>query len=203
MSSDVKTTTLCKIVLLGDTGVGKTSISIRFVQDTFAKYQEPTIGAAYLTKTLHRPNHSVKFEIWDTAGQERYRALVPLYYRSAQIAIVVYDISVKSSYEQAKIWINRVKQDHNSCLIFLVGNKSDAAEKRIISEDTAQQYAIKHNILFMEVSAKNGDHIADLFNIIADEVPTLPPIHRGGKNIVDVNALNGDTDSMLNKCCYG
>ena len=200
-----KTMYSSKLVLLGETGVGKTSIAFRYVQDKFVKYQESTIGAGFLSKIQERPEHMVKYEIWDTAGQERYRALVPLYYRGANIAIIVYDITAKPSFQQAKIWVNRVQKEHPTCKIYLVRNKLDHPSKRIIHKNDALAYADDKNIVFMEVSAKTKDNIEELFNVIADEIPKLPPTINPNNTFQLEN--NNDDDSYYNYylggCCSG
>ena len=112
-----------KLVLLGDTAVGKSCIAVRFVRDEFSEFQEPTIGAAFLTSNINYNNINYRFEIWDTAGQERYRSLAPMYYRGSSAAIIVYDITQKDSFYGAKSWINEVKKRASHCKIILVGNK--------------------------------------------------------------------------------
>jgi len=98
------------VVLLGDTAVGKSCLVVRFVRDEFFEFQEPTIGAAFLTQTVSLDDATVKFEIWDTAGQERYRSLAPMYYRGAAAAIVVYDITNKDSFNGAKSWVKELQR---------------------------------------------------------------------------------------------
>jgi len=115
-----------KLVLLGETSVGKTCVTIRFVKDEFFEFQEPTIGAAFLTQTITIDNTTVKFEIWDTAGQERYRSLAPMYYRGATSAIIVYDITSPSSFEGAKSWVKELQRRGDPhCVIALAANKAD------------------------------------------------------------------------------
>lgn len=99
-----------KLVLLGDTAVGKSCLVVRFVRDEFFEFQEPTIGAAFLTQTVALDDATVKFEIWDTAGQERYRSLAPMYYRGAAAAIIVYDITNPDSFEGAKSWVKELQR---------------------------------------------------------------------------------------------
>ena len=188
-----------KIVLLGETGVGKSSISARFVQDTFSEYLELTIGAAYMTKKVTRPSHTVKFDIWDTAGQERYSALVPLYYRGAHVALVVYDIGNAETYDRAKIWIARVKRDHPTCLMYLIGNKSDKSNLRQMHERATHKYATDNGLFFMEVSAKSGKNIPELFNQIADKIPSLPPI----PTTTHQSIMNDNEEYSWSSCCYG
>merc|ERR1712174_192060 len=102
-----------KLVLLGDTSVGKSSIVIRFVKGQFSEYQESTIGAAFLTQTVPVQDCTVKFEIWDTAGQERYHSLAPMYYRGAQAAVVIYDVTSNDSFERAQRWISELRDQAN------------------------------------------------------------------------------------------
>ncbi|MEE8478850.1 MAG: GTP-binding protein, partial [Candidatus Neomarinimicrobiota bacterium] len=120
----------CKVVFLGDTSVGKSCLAVRFVRNDFFEFQEPTIGAAFLSKTMTYNNKRYKFEIWDTAGQERYRSLAPMYYRGARAAVIVYDITHEDSFKGAKSWIRELKKKTSNCLIILVGNKIDLKEKR-------------------------------------------------------------------------
>lgn len=120
-----------KLVLLGDTAVGKSCLVVRFVRDEFFEFQEPTIGAAFLTQSVTLDNTIVKFEIWDTAGQERYRSLAPMYYRGAAAAIVVYDITNKESFNGAKSWVKELQRRGDpNVVIALAGNKSDLPNKR-------------------------------------------------------------------------
>ena len=99
-----------KLVLLGESAVGKSSMALRFVNGRFSEFQENTIGAAYLTKSVVIDDNAVKFEIWDTAGQERYNSLAPMYYRGAQAAIVVYDITNADTFERAKSWVKELQR---------------------------------------------------------------------------------------------
>jgi small GTP-binding protein len=120
-----------KLVLLGESSVGKSSLVLRFVKGQFHEFQESTIGAAFLTQTVQIDDTTVKFEIWDTAGQERYHSLAPMYYRGAQAAIVVYDLSNKETFQKAQTWVKELqRQASPSIVIALAGNKLDLAQKR-------------------------------------------------------------------------
>merc|ERR1712195_323291 len=99
-----------KLVLLGDSAVGKSSLVLRFVRGQFFEYQESTIGAAFLTQNVSLNDYTVKFEIWDTAGQERYHSLAPMYYRGAAAAVVVYDITNADSFQRAKSWVKELQK---------------------------------------------------------------------------------------------
>merc|ERR1712137_1476188 len=161
-----------KLVLLGESAVGKSSLVLRFVKGQFLDFQESTIGAAFLTQTVCLNDTTVKFEIWDTAGQERYHSLAPMYYRGAQAAIVVYDITNADSFDRAKNWVKELQRQGNpNIVISLAANKLDLESKRAVSADTAQAYAEENGILFMETSAKTAANVNELFVAIAKKLP--------------------------------
>ncbi len=164
----------CKVVFLGDTSVGKSCLAVRFVRNDFFEFQEPTIGAAFLSKTMTYNNRRYKFEIWDTAGQERYRSLAPMYYRGARAAVIVYDITHEDSFKGAKSWIRELKKKTSNCLILLVGNKIDLIEKRKVNVDDVRDYARDNNIIYMESSAKTGLNVEQIFTNIAHNLPEEP-----------------------------
>ena len=164
----------CKVVFLGDTSVGKSCLAVRFVRNDFFEFQEPTIGAAFLSKTMTYNNKRYKFEIWDTAGQERYRSLAPMYYRGARAAAVVYDITHEDSFKGAKSWIRELKKKTSNCLILLIGNKIDLIEKRRVNVDDVRNYARDNNIIYMESSAKTGTNVDQIFTNIAHNLPEEP-----------------------------
>uniref|UniRef100_A0A7S2NFX2 Uncharacterized protein n=1 Tax=Zooxanthella nutricula TaxID=1333877 RepID=A0A7S2NFX2_9DINO len=158
-----------KLVLLGDASVGKSCLVVRFAKGEFYEYQEPTIGAAFLTQMVSLGSEVVKFEIWDTAGQERYKSLAPMYYRGAAAAVVVYDITSRESFEAAKAWV--VELSNHDTLIALAGNKADLEANRAIDQATARAYADSMNILYMETSAKSGQNVNEIFHEVAVRLP--------------------------------
>nr|XP_012421382.1 PREDICTED: ras-related protein Rab-5C isoform X2 [Odobenus rosmarus divergens] len=156
-----------KLVLLGESAVGKSSLVLRFVKGQFHEYQESTIG--------------VKFEIWDTAGQERYHSLAPMYYRGAQAAIVVYDITNTDTFARAKNWVKELqRQASPNIVIALAGNKADLASKRAVEFQEAQAYADDNSLLFMETSAKTAMNVNEIFMAIAKKLPKNEPQNAAG-----------------------
>ncbi|KAF8378808.1 hypothetical protein HHK36_030157 [Tetracentron sinense] len=156
-----------KLVLLGDSGVGKSCIVLRFVRGQFDPTSKVTVGASFLSQTIAlQDSTTVKFEIWDTAGQERYAALAPLYYRGAAVAVVVYDITSSESFSKAQYWVKEL-QKHGSpdIVLALVGNKADLEEKREVPIQDGMDYAEKNGMFFIETSAKTADNINQLFEV--------------------------------------
>jgi len=191
-----------KLVLLGETSVGKSSLVIRFVKGQFHEYQESTIGAAFLTQTVVVGDYTVKFEIWDTAGQERYHSLAPMYYRGAAAAIVVYDITSAPSFGRAKTWVKELqRQGSQDVVIALAGNKVDRESERKVSADEARKYAEENGLAFIETSAKTNINVRELFLAIARKLPKdNAETTRKDKGILLDSDFDGDRRKKK-KCC--
>ncbi|KAL7670827.1 hypothetical protein ACOME3_005746 [Neoechinorhynchus agilis] len=201
-----------KLVLLGESAVGKSSLALRFVKGQFYEFQESTIGAAFLTQTVNLDETSVKLEIWDTAGQERYHSLAPMYYRGAHAAIVVYDITSTSSFQRAKNWVKELRrQAAANIVIALCGNKLDlSADNRAVSTEEAQTYADDNGLLFRETSAKSAHNVNELFLEIAVKLPKIANMSNnvGGANDRDnqghvtlSDQTRNQNNSTNSKCC--
>jgi small GTP-binding protein len=163
----------CKVVLLGESGVGKTGIITRYVNNYFEDNSLTTNGASSTYKTIYleKYNKSIKFEIWDTAGQERYRALTKIFYKNTNAVILCYDITKKGSFNEIKnYWFNEVKNNSpNDIVIAIAANKSDLYESEEVNEEEAINYAKSVGVIFFETSAMNSSGIDDLFNVIGDK----------------------------------
>jgi len=197
-----------KLVLLGQAGVGKSNLVLRFVKGEFHENSESTIGAAFLTQTVALSDQTmVKFEIWDTAGQERFNGLAPMYYRGAQAALVVYDITNENSFSRAKAWVKELQsQGAPKMIIALVGNKYDLEDARRVPKAEAHGFAEEAGTLFMETSAKTAVNVSELFEAIAQALPkepkTAPPPPDGTFKIKPNPSGSGGTHKPSDgKCC--
>lgn len=169
-----------KIVLLGDSSVGKTSLVHRFTNSSFNENTANTIGAAFITKNFplsNDPDRNVKLEIWDTAGQERYRSLTPMYYRSARVALVCFDMSdIQSSFERVRYWVDQMELNSSETQatekkVIVVGNKSDMYNESDLNElATIEAYCEEHQLQLFHCSAKDGKGVTELFTYIVDKI---------------------------------
>jgi len=158
--------TSVKLVLLGDSGVGKTSIATQYISGKAPQSVKPTIGAAFVTKSVVVDGQPIELLIWDTAGQEVYRGLAPMYYRSALIAIIVYDITRQASYDSVSYWINELKANADSRTVIVVcANKSDLDDQRVVEEQLAQQFAESQGALYASTSASTGNGVERMFQM--------------------------------------
>ncbi|CAD2103754.1 ras-related protein Rab-5B, putative [Plasmodium vinckei lentum] len=159
-----------KVVLLGDSGVGKSSIALYLCHGRFSDSHQVTIGAAFLHHTIHLKNgETMKLHIWDTGGQERFRAMAPLYYRDAYGAVVVYDSNNPESFNSLKYWINEIKSSGpRNCCITVVANKKDLPQK--INSEMVMKFCKEQHVSFIECSAKTGENIKTLFERLASHI---------------------------------
>ncbi|KAK0630658.1 ras family-domain-containing protein [Bombardia bombarda] len=159
-----------KLVLLGEAAVGKSSLVLRFVNNDFQENKEPTIGAAFLTQKCNLPTRTIKFEIWDTAGQERFASLAPMYYRNAQAALVVYDLTKPASLVKAKHWVAELqRQASPGIVIALVGNKLDLTNDESTSTATT---ASAENSSEGGAESNGADDSGDARKVSTDEAKT-------------------------------
>ena len=159
-----------KVVLLGESGVGKTSIITRFIENKFKEDIMASISSNFVSKKIDLGNNkSIKFDIWDTAGQEKYRALAKIFYQDSKIVILVYDITNKNSFNELKnYWYEKVKENSSSDVIFAIaGNKCDLYEKEEVEKTEGEKFAKEIGAIFHETSALNSNGINELFTEIA------------------------------------
>ena len=162
-----------KVVLLGESGVGKTSIITQFIDETFMEDQQSTNGATFSTKMVTCSNgKQIKFDIWDTAGQEKYRALTKMFYKDASAAILVYDITRQESFNELKTyWAEQIRDNSPKKIVLgVAANKSDLLEQEAVDEGEARAFAKEMNAIFNATSAKNQSGVEDLFVSIANKL---------------------------------
>lgn len=198
---------LFKLLLIGDSGVGKSCILLRFADDTFSESYISTIGVDFKIRTLTINEKKVKLQIWDTAGQERFRTLTTAYYRSAHGIVLVYDVNDRETFFHIENWLQEVGRYASSDVNrILVGNKCDILDKREVEYETARVYAEKLEVSFIEASAKDRTNIDKVFNIMAGELmnklgetSNTVPVHEN-----NVELGQGKPVSNGYRCCgYG
>jgi Ras-related protein Rab-11A len=165
---------LFKIVLIGDSGVGKSNLLSRFTRNEFNLESKSTIGVEFATKSIQAEGKTIKAQIWDTAGQERYRAITSAYYRGAVGALLVYDISKHGTFENVERWLKELR-DHAEAniVVMLVGNKSDLRHLRAVETDEAMAFSEQHNLAFIETSALDASGVDTAFQRILTEIYRL------------------------------
>ncbi|KAK3735366.1 hypothetical protein QZH41_000459 [Actinostola sp. cb2023] len=162
---------LFKLLLIGDSGVGKSSLLLRFADDAFSDCYISTIGVDFKIRTVKVGGKTVKLQIWDTAGQERFRTLTTAYYRSAHGVILVYDVNDKDTFIHLEGWIGEVgKNARDTINILLVGNKCDIIGRRQVESQTAKSFADDLKFSFMETSAKDRTNVDKVFHTMAEEL---------------------------------
>jgi len=162
---------LFKLLLIGDSGVGKSCLLLRFADDTYTESYISTIGVDFKIRTIELDGKTIKLQIWDTAGQERFRTITSSYYRGAHGIIVVYDVTDQESFNNVKQWLQEI--DRYACENvnkLLVGNKCDLTNKKVVDYTSAKEYADQLGIPFLETSAKNATNVEQAFMTMAAEI---------------------------------
>jgi len=204
----------CKVVLVGDTGVGKTCIIQRYVNNNYEENVDSTVASTYTYKVLNFPNYnkSISFDIWDTAGQEIYRALAKNFYLNAAIGVLVYDIKRQSSFDSIKnYWYDQLKESGEENMIFaVVGNKCDLFNEEEVDEEEAKKFAKSIGAIFKLTSCKESIGIDELFSecgkrylevnkLIGNEVKVKKD--SGNIKLGGTNATNNVNNNNKKKCC--
>lgn len=188
-----------KVVLLGASSVGKTSIVTRVTSGAFDPTIKPTIGACYASKSFNVEDRTIKLQIWDTAGQERFKNLVPMYYRGSRVALVVFSVADKGSFDDVDFWVQSVKASSNTPpVIFLIANKIDLVDHIEVTTEQGKEIAEKWGAEYFEVSAVTGTNVDDMIQRLAqvalDQVREEP---RQGQAAVQIKAAKKDKSG----CC--
>ena len=188
-----------KVVLIGESGVGKTCIINRYLNNLFDEEGMSTTGASYASKTMFFPeyNKAIKFEIWDTAGQEKFKALTKIFYKDTDVAILVYDITRKESFEELKnYWYNEIKDNApNECIVSIAANKYDLYNEEKVSEDDARKFAKEKGLMFRCTSALTAEGIDDLFKDVGSKFLD----HNYNPDLKNNDVNNDDVKKIENK----
>eukprot|EP00762_Andalucia_godoyi_P008474 ANDGO_05747.mRNA.1 Ras-related protein Rab-1A len=195
---------LFKLLLIGDSGVGKSCLLLRFADDTYTESYISTIGVDFKIRTIELDGKTIKLQIWDTAGQERFRTITSSYYRGAHGIIVVYDVTDAESFENVKDWLSEIERYATENVNkLLVGNKCDLESKRAVSTETAKEQADQMSIPFLETSAKTAHNVEQAFITMArdikERIQQAPPPTTAGKG-PKVN-VGANTQSVNKKGC--
>ena len=193
---------LFKVIIIGDSGVGKSSLMSRFADDLYSESYISTIGVDFKIRTLTIDGKVIKMQIWDTAGQERFRTITSSYYRGSHGVMVVYDITDAESFESVKnMWLSEIaKSAGDDVCKFLVGNKCDLTGRRAVARETAEAFAEERGIHFFETSAKTSTNVDDAFRAMASGA-----MERRGQQ--QLHRLRGETVDLRyresrQKCCF-
>ncbi|KAL8609213.1 Ras-related protein Rab-22A [Nucella lapillus] len=192
-----------KVCLLGDSGVGKSSIVLRFVTGTCRPALESTIGASFMSKSVVVDGTGYRFQMWDTAGQEKFRSLAPMYYRGAAAAIIVYDVTRPKTFKSVKTWIQELRSfGPRDIVIAIAGNKCDLEELREVTEKDAQEYASSIDAIFGETSAVTAINVEEMFTALARQLPPEEEVSSVG-SIVNLRSLDSKQEPGRRRACCG
>jgi Ras-related protein Rab-11A len=172
---------LFKVVIIGDSGVGKSNIMTRYAQNEFSNDTPSTIGVEFMTKPLKIDGRDIKVQIWDTAGQERFRAISRSVYHGAKGAMIVYDITNQASFDNVGMWLQELRAHvHPTTTLFLIGNKSDLDHMRAVKKEVADRFARENNMAFMETSALEKINIDRAFEMLVKKMHEAATAASGG-----------------------
>ncbi|MES1912366.1 MAG: GTPase Ryh1 [Cercozoa sp. M6MM] len=192
-----------KIVLLGNESVGKSSILTRFMYDHFDTTYAATVGVDFLSKTMYLGDRVVRLQLWDTAGQERFRSLIPSYIRDSAVALLVFDMCDARSFEDVDKWARDVRAEReDEVMLVLVANKSDLAERRVVTPEQVEQKAQTIDAAFtIDTSARTGENVRELFEEVATRLPGVDEMRKQSAQMdVRLSAANA-TQPAETSCC--
>ena len=194
-----------KVLLLGNSDVGKSSIILRYVDQTWSDTFVPTIGVDFKVKTLEVDNKKIKMQIWDTAGQERFRTVISSYFRGSHGLFLIYDITNRDSFKNLENWLSEIEENANkNVLKFLIGNKCDLENDREIETKEGQDFANRNVMQFMETSAKEDKNINEAFEALAKLMMEFSNEKNSSLNKADTKVLKKSSGKDLKTksgCC--
>ena len=196
-----------KVLMLGNSNVGKSSLFLRFVDDIWNDTFVPTIGVDFKIKTIEIDQKKVKMQIWDTAGQERFKNIISSYYRGANGILLIYDITDKESFKSLSNWLIEIEKNGNkNVLKVLIGNKSDLEDKRVISFNQGKEFADMYGLKFIETSAKKNLNVNEAFESLGREIMESNVDYKvskqmKNKKITVSNARDLDVEKKEGGCC--
>jgi len=182
-----------KTIILGDCGVGKTTMLYKYYNGNFNHENESTVGVNFVSKYVEtdKYNDIIKLQIWDTAGQERFRSIIKTYYRNVCACIIAYDITNKTSFQNSMYWINEIRQNNDSAKLIIVGNKNDLEDQRKVSFEDGFKLSNYYNAPFFEVSSR--DYVDDIFDKLVDLV-----MEEVNYNVVDSETETFEKRPLMN-----
>eukprot|EP00271_Cylindrocystis_brebissonii_P004600 TRINITY_DN16374_c0_g1_i1.p1 TRINITY_DN16374_c0_g1~~TRINITY_DN16374_c0_g1_i1.p1 ORF type:complete len:230 (-),score=26.67 TRINITY_DN16374_c0_g1_i1:593-1282(-) len=206
---------LFKLVLIGDSGVGKTNLASRFAHNEFHTDSKATIGVEFRSKTLEIDGKEIKAQIWDTSGQERYRAVTSVYYRGALGALLVYDVTRRPTFDSVGQWLREIRaQGEASLVVMLVGNKTDLTHLRAVTTEKGKELAEKEGMFFLETSALDSTNVDEAFESVIAEIYSNASkpismegdergagISKGARLFLPKDRLPGPTNKPNEGCC--
>ena len=193
---------IMKLLLVGDSGVGKSCLLLRFVEDKFNPSFITTIGIDFKIRTIESKGKKIKLQVWDTAGQERFRTITTAYYRGGMGIVLIYDVTDLRSFENVETWYQTVTQHANEdAQIFLVGNKCDDDSSRQVSTEEGQQLAAKLNVPFLEASAKSNHNVDSIFYELAGLIQEKHGDNDAGTGPSGIDVSQGSNTGFKNNCC--
>ncbi|CAF1463196.1 unnamed protein product [Rotaria magnacalcarata] len=203
--NDVEYNYLFKILIIGDSGVGKTAILQRFSQNYFSAEYLATIGVDFQIRTIDVNSKLCKLQVWDTAGQDRFKCVVSSFYRGAHGVMVCFDITDLQSFRNVNNWLEEVKRYcQENTPVYLVGTKSDLQAKRMVTYSTIKAYADERNISYIETSSKTSENVDNCFSTFATELVKHSDEWKRPPSIEKpIIPLSGDTNPVTNGGCFG
>ena len=190
-----------KIMVIGETRVGKTALIKKYTKNDFGGVYLTTVGIDFQEKIINVEDKSIKLQIWDTAGEERFRNIAKNYFHTSDGFLLIYDISCRDSFEKLSFWLEQIRlnaPEHTKCIV--AGNKCDLEEKRQVNKNEGEDFSKENNINFFETSAKEGTNVNEIFQVLANEI--IKEIQKNGeKNQRSSQVLKKGTKPKKKSCC--